>query len=53
MTHFNFNAGKEKQIYKIGIKELRQIDPAKHNPSDKRCGHWEGRRSEGELPARI
>ena len=27
MSHFNLNAGKYKQIYEIGINELRQIDP--------------------------
>jgi len=32
MSHFDLNAGNEKQIYGIGIKELWQIDPAKHNP---------------------
>jgi len=32
MQHFDLNQGNQGQIYGIGIKELWQIDPAKHRP---------------------
>jgi len=32
MKHFDLNAENESQIYGIGIKELWQVDPAKHQP---------------------
>ena len=32
MSHFDLNAGNEKQIFGIGLKELWQIDPSKHSP---------------------
>jgi electron-transferring-flavoprotein dehydrogenase len=32
MTRYDLNAGKDPQSYGIGIKELWEIDPAKHKP---------------------
>jgi len=32
MKQFNLNEGNQEQIYGIGIKELWQIEPAKHSP---------------------
>ena len=32
MTHFNLNEHNEGQVYGIGIKELWQVQPEKHNP---------------------
>jgi electron-transferring-flavoprotein dehydrogenase len=32
MTKFNLNKDNQEQIYGIGIKELWQVDPAKHHP---------------------
>jgi electron-transferring-flavoprotein dehydrogenase len=32
ISHFNLDAGRDPQSYSIGIKELWDIDPAKHKP---------------------
>ena len=32
MKHFDLNENTESQIYGIGIKELWQVQPEKHNP---------------------
>ena len=32
MKKFDLNSGNEGQIYGIGLKELWQVDPAKHSP---------------------
>jgi electron-transferring-flavoprotein dehydrogenase len=32
MTQFDLNAGRDPQTYALGIKELWEIDPAKHQP---------------------